>query len=88
MKEWPSGSYLNLETTVDGVGLVATGYKYNNRKVLTFLWTHGAGHTEPGDPHILRSGVTIMETMHSKRNPDHLSYHITLKDPMELMWET
>ena len=51
MKEWPGGSYLNLTTTIDGIELVVTGYKYCSSKVLTFVWTRGAGHTEPGDPY-------------------------------------
>ena len=51
MKDWPSGSYLNMITNVDGVDLIATGYKYCNRKSLNFIWTKGAGNTEPGKPY-------------------------------------
>ena len=51
MSKWPSGSYLNLTSTIDGVKLFATGYKYCNRKALMFLWTDGAGNTEPGSPY-------------------------------------
>lgn len=51
MDKWPGGSYLNLTTTIDGVKLYATGYKYCNRKALNFLWTDGAGSTEPGSPY-------------------------------------
>ena len=54
MKMWPAGSHLNLEATVDGVPLVATGYKYCKSKVIAFIWTKGAGHTEPGDPYIAK----------------------------------
>jgi hypothetical protein len=48
MKDWPSGSYLNMSTIVDGVQLMATGYKYCSRKALLFLWNVGSGHTEAG----------------------------------------
>ena len=54
MSDWPGGSHLNLEATVDGVQLVATGYKYCNKKVLFFIWTRGAGHTEPGKPFVAK----------------------------------
>ena len=33
MEEWPAGSHLILQLNVDGVGLVAIGYKHNKRKV-------------------------------------------------------
>ena len=49
MKDWPAGSHLVMETkTVNNIGLLAIGYKYNQRKVLSFLATKGVGHTEPG----------------------------------------
>ena len=49
MKDWPAGSHLVKETkTVNNIGLLAIGYKYNQRKVLSFLATKGVGHTEPG----------------------------------------
>ena len=51
MSKWPGGSFLNLTATIDGVTLFAIGYKYCNRKNLNFLWTEGAGHTEPGSPY-------------------------------------
>ena len=54
MKHWPGGSYLNLKATIKGVEIIATRYKYNAKKVLTFIWTRGAGHTEPGKPYIAK----------------------------------
>ena len=48
MNGWPGGSHLVLETEVDGVSLYALGYKYCKSKVMYFLFTKGAGHTEPG----------------------------------------
>ena len=54
MKDWSGGSYLNLTATIDDVKIVATGYKYCNKKLLMFIWTYGAGHTEPGDPYVAK----------------------------------
>ena len=57
MKDWPGGSYLVLEckTPENGVDLVAIGYKYNSRRVLTFVMTKDAGSTAPGiNPYIAR----------------------------------
>jgi hypothetical protein len=48
MQDWPSGSHIVLETTSNGVPLIALGYKYNKRKVICFIATKGAGHTEAG----------------------------------------
>jgi hypothetical protein len=38
--------------TVEGVALVALGYKYNRKKVLSFVITRGAGRTTDGEPYI------------------------------------
>lgn len=55
MKDWPSGSELVLEChTPAGHKLLAIGYKYNSRKVLTFLATKNSGSTRPGAPYIAR----------------------------------
>ena len=55
MKEWPSGSQLVLEcVSPRGNDLVALGYKYNQRKVICFLFNKTAGSTKPGDPYIAR----------------------------------
>ena len=54
MKQWPAGTHLNLQSTVDDVPLAATGYKYCRTKVLCFIWTKGAGHTEPGKPYVAK----------------------------------
>ena len=48
MKDWPPGSHVVLETTHSDVALFACGYKYNKRKVCCFIFSKGAGHTEPG----------------------------------------
>lgn len=51
MKEWPAGSHLVLESKIEGVDIIAMGYKYNHRKVINFIFTKGAAHTEPGKPY-------------------------------------
>lgn len=48
MQDWPSGAHIVLETVCDNVPLIAMGYKYNKRKVICFVATKGAGHTEAG----------------------------------------
>jgi hypothetical protein len=48
MLDWPAGSHLVLGATVNGVELLAIGYKYNKRKVMCFLSTKSSGHTKPG----------------------------------------
>ena len=53
-KGWPGGSYLVLESTIEGVKLFAVGYKYNQRKCLCFLFNEGASSTEEGTPYIAR----------------------------------
>ena len=48
MKSWPAGSHMVLEASaVDGMDLLAIGYKYNSRKVLCFVSTKNVGSTEP-----------------------------------------
>jgi hypothetical protein len=53
MNNWPSGSYLVMETTAPQtrVKLVAIGYKYNAKKVLCFVMTKDASTTLPGNPY-------------------------------------
>lgn len=51
MDPWPAGSHLVLESKIEGKKLYACGYKYNRRKVLTFLFSAGAGHTCKGTPY-------------------------------------
>ena len=48
MKEWPPSSHLVLQAEYEGVVMFACGYKYNKRKVCSFIFTKGAGHTEEG----------------------------------------
>jgi len=37
-KGWPGGSYLMLESSIEGVKSFAVGYKFNKRKCLSFLF--------------------------------------------------
>ena len=48
----PAGARIVLTATVEGVALVALGYKYNRKKVLSFVMTRGAGRTTDGEPYI------------------------------------
>ena len=52
MEKWPCGSTLVMEckTPETGVELVALGYKYNKKSVLTFIMTKNAGSTALGNP--------------------------------------
>jgi hypothetical protein len=55
MKEWPSGSSILLSCMqANGVELFAIGYKFNMRKVLSFIFTKDAGSSAPGEPYIAR----------------------------------
>jgi hypothetical protein len=55
LQTWPGGMNLAMEaTTVNGVKLIAVGYKYNSSKVLCFVATKNAGSTTPGDPYRAR----------------------------------
>ena len=54
MKQWPSGSHLLLQTVLDGQTIYVIGYKYCQKKTLMFIFTDGAGHTEPGIPYVAK----------------------------------
>ena len=52
---WPGGSYLVLRSKPMVLGdrpLIAIGYKYNARKVLSFIVTENAGITKTGIPYL------------------------------------
>lgn len=76
MKKWPGGSHLVLKTTVDGIDLFAIGYKYCKSKILMFIMTEGAGHTEPGDPYIAKWVDDNSNQMQRRiKRPDVLSFY-------------
>ena len=54
MKDFPGGTWITMEGKAEkeGVDLIAIGYKYNSKKVLTFVTTRGAGSTKDGEPYI------------------------------------
>ena len=56
MKDFPGGTWIVLEGTCGRTGqkLVAIGYKYNSKKVLHFVTTHGAGSTTKGKPYKMK----------------------------------
>ena len=53
MKDFPGGTWITLEGRAEKeeVDLVCIGYKYNKKKVLTFICTKGAGSTKGGEPY-------------------------------------
>ena len=55
MADFPGGTWIVLQgRTMTGEVLLAVGYKYNTKKVLTFVATRGAALTEPGAPYKAR----------------------------------
>lgn len=54
MKDWPAGSHLVLHSKIDGVDLVAVGYKYSKRKVVSFLANKRAANLQPGKPYLAK----------------------------------
>ena len=56
MKDFPGGTWITMEgkPEKEEVELVCIGYKYNKKKVLTFVMTKGAGSTRPGEPYQAR----------------------------------
>ena len=54
-KNWPGGSYLVLRRKPMVPGdrsIIAIGYKYNARKVLSFIFTDNAGSTKTSIPNL------------------------------------
>ena len=51
MASYPGGTWITMEAKVEGIDLVCIGYKYNKKKVLTFVLTKGAGSSKPGEPY-------------------------------------
>ena len=54
-KDWPGGSYLVLRSkpmVPGGRPLIDIGYKYNARKVLSFIVTENAGSTKTDIPYL------------------------------------
>jgi hypothetical protein len=56
MKGWPGGTHLVMKgiEPYNQQALLAIGYKYNSRKVLTFVATEKSGSTLSGDPYCAR----------------------------------
>lgn len=51
MADKPSGTWINLDVTFQGVALTATGYKYNRKRTVCFIMTQGAAPTVAGEPY-------------------------------------
>ena len=56
MKDMPGGTWIVLEgkPEKEGIDLICIGYKYNKKKVLTFVMTRGAGSIKAGEPYQAR----------------------------------
>ena len=54
LKDAPGGKCATPKANIEGVNMVAVGYKYNSEKVLFFVMTKGAGSTEPGEPYVIQ----------------------------------
>jgi len=56
MQDFPGGTWITLEgqTEKEKVDLICIGYKYNKKKVLTFVMTRGAGSSKNGEPYEAR----------------------------------
>ena len=79
MKEWPGGSHLVMESQhPDGFQLLAIGYKYNSKKVVSFVATKGCGDTEAGIPYEARwkddNGNTVVRDV---KRPEIVSKYFT-----------
>ena len=57
LKDAPRGLHLALSAIVDGVELIAVGYKYSSKRVLTFISTLGSDDLRPGTPYVARFPV-------------------------------
>jgi len=64
MKDFPGGTWITMEgkPEKEEVESVCVGYKYNKKKVLTFVMTKGAGSTRPGEPYQARYPDKYMTT--------------------------
>jgi hypothetical protein len=54
LKEEPGGSSIKLKAEVEGVKLIAIGYKYNKRRTLHFIMSENAGSTASGEPYQMK----------------------------------
>ena len=55
MQDWPGGLYLFIASNPIVPGdrlLMVIGYNYSSRNILVFVYTEGAGITEPGDSYL------------------------------------
>ena len=54
MGGWPSGTHLVMETTKNTNKYYAIGYKYSSKKIISFISTSHAGHTNAGEPYVAK----------------------------------
>ena len=58
MKDWPAGSHLVLKTSFNERVVFAMVYKYCKKKVINFIFTEGAAHTECRPDYAYEGGPT------------------------------
>ena len=85
MQAWPPGSHLLLEAMIEFKKVYALGYKYSKKKVLCFLFSKGAGHTEEGDPYIAKwkdeNGNTIRKFV---KRPDVIARYFSQSNKVDM----
>jgi hypothetical protein len=54
LKSQPGGTSISLRGELDGVGMIAIGYKYNKSRVLHFIMSENAGSTCDGEPYQMK----------------------------------
>ena len=52
MGGWSSGTHLVMETTKNTNKYYAIGYTYSSKKIISFISTSHAGHTNAGEPYV------------------------------------
>ena len=52
MKDWPAETSLVLRSQFGDNNLIAIGYKYKMKGVISFIATYGADFTSNGDPYL------------------------------------
>jgi len=54
LRDAPGGVPVFLSGTLDGVNLIATGYRYSRKTILYFIMSEGAGSTSLGQPYEMK----------------------------------
>jgi hypothetical protein len=52
LRGMPGGSHLEMKCDIDGIVVIALGYKFNSKKTLFFSFAEGCATTTPGEPYV------------------------------------